>query len=93
MDSTFQTMQEPLIRKVEFWSLLSLILIANAIRIGIARDQWQVAVYLPDKELPKETTVFGTRRDAEIAASSIIDAWIKRRVHEHLNRVRNSSNA
>jgi hypothetical protein len=53
-----------------------------AIRIGIARCQWQVAVYLPDKELPKETTVVGTRRDAEIAASSIIDAWMKQRFRE-----------
>jgi hypothetical protein len=51
-----------------------------AIRIGIARDQWGVAVYLPDKELPKETTVVGTRRDAKIAANRIIDAWIKKRL-------------
>ena len=50
-----------------------------AIRIGIAREQWQVAIYLADKELPKETTVVGTRRDAEIAASRIIDAWMKKR--------------
>ena len=53
-----------------------------AIRIGIARGQWQVAVYLPDKERPKETAVVGTRRDAEIAASSIIDAWMKQRFRE-----------
>ena len=63
------------------------------IRIGIARGQWQVAVYFPDKERPKETAVVGTRRDAEIAAGSIIDAWIKRRVHEHPSRVRNFSTA
>jgi hypothetical protein len=55
-----------------------------AIRIGIARGQWQVAVYLPDEELPKETAVVGTRREAEIAASSIIDAWLKKRSREHL---------
>jgi hypothetical protein len=54
-----------------------------AIRIGIARDQWQVAVYLPDKKPPKETAVVGTRRDAEIAASSIIDAWLKKHIREH----------
>ena len=65
-----------------------------AIRIGIARGQWQVAVYFPDKERPKETAVVGTRRDAEIAAGLIIDAWIKRRVHapeprpELFNRIR-----
>jgi hypothetical protein len=50
-----------------------------AIRIGIARNQWQAAIYLPDNELPKETTVVGTRGDAEIAAHRIIDAWIKKR--------------
>jgi hypothetical protein len=42
------------------------------IRIGIARGQWQVAIYLADKELPKEATVVGTRRDAEIAANRTI---------------------
>jgi hypothetical protein len=55
-----------------------------AIRIGIARGQWQVAIYLPDKELPKEKTVVGTRREAEIAAGSIIDAWLKKRFRKHL---------
>jgi len=54
-----------------------------AIRMGIARGHWQVAVYLPDKESPKETTVVGTRRDAEIAASSNIDAWLKTRLRQH----------
>jgi hypothetical protein len=49
------------------------------IRIGIAREQWLVAIYLPDKKLPKERTVVGTRRDAEIEASSIIDAWLRKR--------------
>jgi len=53
-----------------------------AIRLGIARGQWQVAVYLPDKELPKETTVLGARQNAEIAATSIIDAWLKKRSHK-----------
>ena len=55
-----------------------------AIRIGIARGQWQVAVYFPDKELPKETTVVGTRHDAEIAVRSIVDAWTKKRLRENL---------
>jgi hypothetical protein len=40
-------------------------------------------IVFPDKELPKETTVVGTRREAEIAASSIIDAWLKKRVREN----------
>jgi hypothetical protein len=54
------------------------------IRIGIARGQWQVAIYLPDNELPEERPVVGTRQDAEIAAQSIIDAWMKKRFREHL---------
>jgi hypothetical protein len=53
-------------------------------RIGIARGQWQVAIYLADKELPKEATVVGTRRDAEIVANRIIDAWMKKRFRENL---------
>jgi hypothetical protein len=55
--------------------------ICYAIRIGIARGQWLVAIYRPDKELPEERTVVGTRRDAQIAARSIIDAWLKKRKH------------
>jgi len=47
------------------------------IRIGIARGHWRAAIYLPDNELPEERTVVGTRQDAEIAAHSIIDAWLK----------------
>jgi hypothetical protein len=54
------------------------------IRIGIARGQWQVAIYLSDNELPEERPVVGTRQDAEIAAQSIIDAWMKKRFREHL---------
>ena len=45
----------------------------------------EVAIYLADKELPKETTVVGTRRDAEIAANRIIDAWMKKRFRENLS--------
>jgi hypothetical protein len=54
------------------------------IRIGITRGQWQVAIYLPDNELPKEKSVIGTRQDAEITARSIIDAWMTKRSREHL---------
>jgi hypothetical protein len=53
--------------------------IRYAVRIGIARGHWQVAIYFADKELPEERTVVGTRHDAEIAARSIIDAWLKKR--------------
>jgi hypothetical protein len=43
-----------------------------------------VAIYLPDKELPEERTVVGTRQDADIAARSIIDTWLKKRVRKLL---------
>jgi hypothetical protein len=43
-----------------------------------------VAIYLPDNELPEERPVVGRRQDAEIAAHSIIDAWMKKRFREHL---------
>jgi hypothetical protein len=55
-----------------------------AIRIGIERGLWQVAIYLPDNELPEERTVVGARQDAEIAARSIIDAWLKKRCRKYL---------
>jgi hypothetical protein len=53
-----------------------------AIRIGIDKGQWRLAVYLPDSELPAEKRVIGTRQDAESAARAIINAWLKRRVRE-----------
>ena len=49
------------------------------IRIGIEREQWRVAIHFPGKGLPEERTVFGTREDAEIAARSMIDAWLRRK--------------
>jgi hypothetical protein len=51
-----------------------------AIRIGIAREQWRVAIHLPGNGLPKERTVFGTREDAEITARSMINAWLKKAI-------------
>jgi hypothetical protein len=53
-----------------------------AIRIGIDKGHWQLAVFLPDSELRAEKPVIGTRQDAESAAHAIIDAWLKRRVRE-----------
>jgi len=50
-----------------------------AIRIGIAREQWRVAIHIPGKRLPEERTVFGTRKDAETTARSMINAWLKKR--------------
>ena len=58
--------------------------IRYAIRMGIARGEWRVAIYLPGIGLPKERTVFGTREDAEIAARSMINAWLKKRYAETL---------
>jgi len=55
-----------------------------AIRIGINRGLWQLAVYLPDRKSPSERPVIGKRQDAEIAAHAIIDAWLKKRFREHL---------
>jgi hypothetical protein len=50
-----------------------------AIRIGIAREQWRVAIHIPGKRPPAERTVFGTREDAETTARSMINAWLKKR--------------
>jgi len=49
-----------------------------AIRIGIERDQWRVAIH-PPGGLPAERTVFGTREDAETEARSMINVWLKKR--------------
>jgi hypothetical protein len=43
---------------------------------SVVTNQTRVAV---------ETTVIGTRRDAEIAANRIIDAWMKKRFRENLS--------
>jgi hypothetical protein len=53
--------------------------IRYAIRMGIAREEWRVAIYLPATGLPKERTVFGTREDAKITARSMINEWLKKR--------------
>jgi len=52
--------------------------IRYAIRMGIERGQWRVAVYRLADGLPKERTVFGTREDATITARSMINAWLKK---------------
>jgi hypothetical protein len=49
-----------------------------AIRIGIAREQWRVAIYFPRTRLPVEKTVFGPREDAIATARSMIDARLKK---------------
>jgi hypothetical protein len=52
--------------------------IRYAIRIGIAREQGRVAIYIPGRKLPEERTVFGTRKDAETTARSMINVWLKK---------------
>jgi hypothetical protein len=66
-----------------FWSTIDFMEhrgIRYAIRMGIAREEWRVAIHLPGDVLPKERTVFGTRKDAEITARSMINAWLKKAI-------------
>jgi len=53
--------------------------IRYAIRIGIAREEWRVVIHIPEKRLPVERAVFGTREDAKTEARSMINAWMKKR--------------
>jgi hypothetical protein len=53
--------------------------IRYAIKIGIAREQWRVAILIPGKRLSEERKVSGTREDAETTARSMINAWLKKR--------------
>jgi hypothetical protein len=49
-----------------------------AIRLGIEREQWRVAIH-PPGGLQAERTVVGTREDAETEARSMINAWLRKR--------------
>jgi hypothetical protein len=51
--------------------------IRYTVRIGIAREQWRVAIYPLGDGSPKEKTVTGTHEDAKIAARSMINSWLK----------------
>ena len=51
----------------------------SPIRIGIAREEWRVVIHIPEKRLPVERAVFGTREDAKTEARSMINAWMKKR--------------
>lgn len=55
------------------------------LRIGIAREQWRVAIHVPGNRLPEEKTVFGTRKDAETTARSMINSWLKK--HDEARRI------
>ena len=46
--------------------------------MGIEREKWRVAIYLPGIGVTKERTVLGTREDAKIAARSMINEWLKK---------------
>jgi hypothetical protein len=66
----------------QFWSKTNFMEhrgIRYAIRMGIERGQWRVAIYPVGNGLPEERTVFGTREDAKITARSMINAWLKKR--------------
>jgi hypothetical protein len=66
----------------QFWSQTNFMEhrgIRYAIRIGIERGQWRVAIYPLGNRLPAERTVFGTWENAEITARSMINAWLKKR--------------
>src|SRR5690242_15122121 len=49
-----------------------------AIRVGIARGQWCVAIHRPGDDLPTERIVFGTREEALATARSMINALLKK---------------
>jgi hypothetical protein len=49
-----------------------------AIRTGIARGEWRVAIYPSGNRFPEERTVLGTREDAVTAARSMIRARLKK---------------
>lgn len=49
-----------------------------AIRVGIARGQWCVAIHRPGADLPTERTVVGTREEALATARSMINALLKK---------------
>ena len=52
--------------------------IRYAIKVGIARGQWCVAIHRPGDDLPTERTVFGTREEAKATARSMISALLKK---------------
>src|SRR5438477_9507283 len=54
--------------------------VPHAIRIGIGRDQWCVAVYPPGSKFPAERAVVGTREEAEATARSMINALLKKAI-------------
>ena len=53
--------------------------IRYAVRLGIEREQWRVAIYPPGNGLATERTVLGTYEYAAITARSMIDALLRKR--------------
>ena len=51
--------------------------IRYSIRLGIARQQWCVAIHPEDSEII-EKAFTGARPQAELRAHSMIDTWLKR---------------
>ena len=60
--------------------------IRYTIRVGTARNQWMVAIYPNGIETGRKQVVVGDRRDAELAAHSLIDRWLKRHRLPDLNK-------
>jgi hypothetical protein len=52
----------------------------GGVRLGIARGQWQVAIYFQDNGVPEERTVIGTRQDGRSCCSDMISAIDERRL-------------
>jgi hypothetical protein len=48
-----------------------------ALRTGIVRHEWWVAIYIEENEPPVERRVKGSRREAELAAEGIICRLLK----------------
>jgi hypothetical protein len=51
-----------------------------AIRIGIERGQWHIAIYPPGNGSPEERRIFGSHEDAKNTARSMINSWLKQAI-------------
>ena len=72
----------------QFWSKTNFVEhrgIRYAIRMGIERGQWRVAIYPIGNGLPEERTVFRTREGAKRTAHSMINARLKKRSVDKLS--------
>jgi hypothetical protein len=63
--------------------------IRYAIRLGIEREQWFVAIYPAGVEMP-EKAISGSREEAESQAHSMINRWLKKRPTQEMKPIKNS---